>query len=80
MGIGGGPPHGAGLPNFLPFSARLNPKLGIKRTMLCQSPQKTKRQITKPVDNLYLSENLTLEELHQKRNIELKDLVQKVLH
>ena len=80
LAMGVGPPQRERCPNFWHDSARLNPKLGIKRTMLCQSPQKTKRQITKPVDNLYLSENLTLEELHQKRNIELKDLVQKVLH
>ena len=80
LAMGVGPPQRERCPNFWHDSARLNPKLGIKRTMLCQSPQKTKRQITKPVDNLYLCENLTLEELHQKRNIELKDLVQKVHH
>ena len=43
-------------------------------------PKSAKKKITNPVDNLHLSENLTLQELRQRRRIRLKDLVQKVHH
>jgi hypothetical protein len=75
--MGVGPPQRECCPNFWHDSLRLNPKLWIKRRMLCQNLQK---KITNPVDNLHLSENLTLQELRQRRRIRLKDLVQKVHH